>query len=171
MDVTEHLKAHLAKDEDLIRRREVRSPPADLQKAMSGNNDVNGKHILSSAEDSVLARLLDSLRPSEPDLIEHLDRLILFLGESKWMFKALIEAIRSCEIKMNSAPASSSSAHGAALIRHYHAKTETLSARASIPLHIIVTPGRSPSRTIQHQNVIVLRTYLNTSSSRNFFDA
>ncbi len=152
MDVNEHLTAHLAKEEDLIRRLNVRITPADLHEALYGKEDAREKHLSGSAEDTVMARLLDSLRSSELNLIEHLNRLILFLGESSWTSKALIEAIRSYERKMNSLPASSSSAHGAALIRHYQAKTEARSRVHrpvriifTIKLHTVVITGRSPS--------------------------
>ncbi len=161
----------------MIRRRDVRISPAALHEVMYGTDEANGKHISGSAEDAILARLLDSLRPSEPDLIEHLDRLILFLGESNWTLKALIEAIRSYERKMNSLPASSSSAHGAALIRHYQAKTELVPhvrrrARITYTIlqHTIAPTDQSGSRTSHHQSVNALRTYLKTLRSRASFN-
>ncbi len=83
MDVSEHLTAHLAKEEDLIRRRNVNSA-GDLHTVMYGSDDAAGKHTAGSVEDSIIARLLDSLRPSEPDIIEHLDHLILYIGGSTW---------------------------------------------------------------------------------------
>ncbi len=79
-----YLTAHLAKEEDLIRRRNVNISAGDLHTAMYGSEDAAGKHTAGSVEDSIIARLLDSLRPSEQDLIEHLDRLILYLGGSTW---------------------------------------------------------------------------------------
>ncbi len=47
---------------------------------MYGSDDAAGKHTAGSVEDSIIARLMDSLRPTKPDLIEHLDILILYLA-------------------------------------------------------------------------------------------
>lgn len=96
-DINEYLAAHLTKEEDLLRR----ISPRDLRESMYGTVNEAGRHISGSVEDAVVPRLLDSLRRSDPDLIEHLDRLILFLGESNWSLKALIVTIRSYERKMN----------------------------------------------------------------------
>ncbi len=100
MDVSEHLTAHLVKEEDLIRRRNVNISAGDLHTAMYGSDDAAGKHTAGSVEDSIMmigamiARLLNSLRPSEPDHIEHLDRLILYIGGSTWTLTSLIDAPR-----------------------------------------------------------------------------
>ncbi len=80
MDASEHLTAHLAKEEDLIRRRHVNISAGDLHTAMYGSDDAAGQHTPGSVKGLIIARLLDSLRPSEPDDIEHLDRLILYLA-------------------------------------------------------------------------------------------
>ncbi len=95
---------------------------------------------MGSVEDSIIALLLDSLRPLETDLIEHLDRLILYSGGSTWTLTSLIDAIRAYEPNMNSLPPSSS-AHGSALIRHYKAKAEERSKRIIVRAYNLYDPA------------------------------
>ncbi len=51
MDVREHLTAHLAEQEDLIRRRNIKISAGDLHTAMCGSDDAAGKHTAESVED------------------------------------------------------------------------------------------------------------------------
>ncbi len=50
MDVSELLTAHLAKEEDLIRRRIVKISAGDLHTAMYGSDDAAGKRTAGSVE-------------------------------------------------------------------------------------------------------------------------
>lgn len=132
MDVGEHLSAHLAKEEDLLRRQNVAISQDELNTSLYGSTDTDRKHTTGQFEDTVVSRLLDSLGPSEGPLVEFLDSLLLLQGTSSWTLQPLIDAIRTYERKQHSLPQSSSTKEGAAIIRYYQAKSDARSSRSKV---------------------------------------
>ena len=123
MDVQEHLVAHPQKEEDLLRRRDPSISIASVKTQLYGSNTSDGGHETGTVEDSVIARILDSLRPTEPFLMKHLKKLELFRDSESWTLNTLINAIRLYERKMTESFHTDVASTDSAVLNHYKAKS------------------------------------------------
>lgn len=123
MDVQEHLVAHLQKEEDLLLRRDPSISAASVKTYLYGSNRLHGSHETGTVEDSVIARILDSLRPTEPFLMEHLKKLELLRDGENWTLNTLISAIRSYERNTTESSHTDVASTDTAVLNHYKAKS------------------------------------------------
>lgn len=122
MDVQEHLTAHLQKERDLLLRRDSAISDEAMQSSLYGSTAADGTHVTGSCEDSAISRVLDSLRPTEPFLMEHLDKLELLQSFLGWTLTSLIKAIQLHERKLNESTHFVPSRTDSALVSHHKAK-------------------------------------------------
>lgn len=94
-----------------------------------------GNHISHSVEDPFVSRLINSLRPTEPKLLEHLDHLKRISGTRIWKLTYLMDAIRSYERKRGETATASYATdprrpESSEFIRHYKEGPRKLSVRS-----------------------------------------
>lgn len=132
LDFIELIIVPITKERYFLCRQNVTIYPVEVKHSSYGKKDAEVKHSRGSIGDAVTAGLLYSLCLSGPEIIEHLQRLILFQGEQNWTLKLYsMPSVQMSDIVHSPHPGSSSS-NVTALIRHYRAKTEARAQEATI---------------------------------------
>ena len=121
-DVQDHLVSHLQEEEDVLRRRDPSFSIASVKTPLYESNRSDGLHETGTVEGSVIARIIVSLRHTEPFLMEHVTKLELLRDSESWTLNTLINAIRSYERKMNESFHTDVASTDTAVLNHYKVK-------------------------------------------------